>query len=631
MTEGGERGSEELLRVTDLSVSFPSSDGPVSRLSSLNLSLGRGQTLGLIGRSGSGKTTASKAILGLLPRNATVRGRVEFEGSNLLDLPERDRRAIRWEKLALVPQAAMNSLDPVIRIDKQIAEVIRAHRKIDRVTALEMAREALVRVGINANRANAFPHQFSGGMRQRALIAMATVLDPTVLVADEPTTGLDVIVQDRILELLVQAKNDFGLSLLLVTHDLGVATELCDELIVLEEGRTTARGTPAHVFRSHDDLVGPRQGPDADPTSDRSEAGRALSVDHLEVFHKSGRGLEALRKSSELKVLDDVSLTIDRGEVLGLAGESGCGKSSLIASLLGLIRTRAGTISVNGSGPARSEDMDWRELRRDVQMIFQDPYDSLNPRLSVRRTVGEPLTANRSHLGHDEDDHERRIVAALQAAQLDPSVYLDRFPDELSGGERQRIAIARALVLEPSVLLADEPVSMLDETTAAEIVTLLHDLTHRLNVAVLLVSHDLSLLRRICNRVAIMYMGQIVEIGPTDEVLERPQHPYTRALIQAVPSRDPAERRTRVHLPGEPPSLADRPPACTFHPRCPRATDICSDVQPVLLGNGHKTACWHPHEQMDPEPPIAHPADCLQDERPILTRTSCPRPCGQDE
>lgn len=592
---GAEASGGPILEVRDLSVSFPTDDGFVRRLTGLNLSLGAGQTVGLIGTSGSGKTTASKAILGLLPRNASVRGSVMFEGLNLLDLPERNLRALRWEKLALVPQAAMNSLDPVLRVDKQIAEVIRAHRRVDRASALAMSREALERVGIHPNRANAFPHQFSGGMRQRALIAMATVLNPTVLIADEPTTGLDVIVQDRILELLVQAKQEFGLSLLVVTHDLGVAAELCDEMIVLEEGRTTSTGTPAQVIGDKPQPVLHLTGPTETHAPHRK---CALAIEHLDVFHKSGRGLAALRQTSDLKALHDLSLSIDQGEVLGLAGESGCGKSSLIEALLGLNKTSSGTISVNGQRPVHVDEIDWTAFRRQVQMIFQDPYDSLNPRHNVRRAVAEPLLANRSHLGlNGHHEIESKVVAALSSARLDPAAYLDRLPYELSGGERQRVAIARALVLEPAVLLADEPVSMLDESTAGGIVELLGDLTHRLDVAILLVSHDLSLLRSICDRVAIMYLGEIVEIGPTNEVLKSPRHPYTRALLQAVPSRDPAVQRTRVQLPGEPPTLAARPTGCPFHPRCPRATSICTENEPALSGVDHKAACWHPHSE----------------------------------
>jgi oligopeptide/dipeptide ABC transporter ATP-binding protein len=590
------------LVVRGLSVEYAGGRGRA--LDGLDLTLRTGRTVGLIGTSGSGKTTAARAILNLLPADATVTGSVMLDGTNLRSLSERARRKIRWERLALVPQAAMNALDPVMRIDRQIAEVVRAHRHLDRRTALSMAHEALESVGIHRDRSSAYPHQFSGGMRQRVSIAMATVLEPQVLIADEPTTGLDVVVQDRILELLAEAKERFNLSLVVVTHDLGVANELCDEMVVLEKGRVTAVGAPLDVLARPRD----RHRPGGDHPS-RADAHRtsgdnpALETIGLTIRYRSGRGLGALRHASGLTALDQVSLDVAKGEIVGLAGESGCGKSSLVSTLVGLNEVNGGVVRIGGAQVADSSGNDWAPLRRRVQMIFQDPYDSLNPRLTVRQTVAEPLFAQRLASGEEARD---RVCSALENAGLSPvEDYLDRLPHHLSGGERQRVAIARALVVEPEVILADEPVSMLDEHTSDGVVSVLVDLAHRLDVAILLVTHDVSLLRRVCDRVAIMYLGRIVELGHTDDVLDHPEHPYTEALVRAVPSRVPGVHRPRVLLPGEAPSLRSRPDGCAFHPRCIRATEKCHTDTPVLtIGavggeppqhtHDHGFACWHP-------------------------------------
>jgi oligopeptide/dipeptide ABC transporter ATP-binding protein len=333
----------------------------------------------------------------------------------------------------------------------------------------------------------------------------------------------------------------------------------------------------------------------------------ALQTIALTVCYQAGRGLAALNRGNALTALDGLSLDVRHGEVVGLAGESGCGKSSLVSTLVGLQEVASGVVRVGGVEVADANGTDWSALRQRIQMIFQDPYDSLNPRLTVRETVLEPLIAQGLASGQDAVD---RVRTALENAGLTPvEEYLHRLPHQLSGGERQRVAIARALVVEPEVILADEPVSMLDEHTAEGVVAVLLDLAHRLGVAVLLVSHDVSLLRRVCDRVAIMYLGRIVELGSTEDVLGHPEHPYTEALIRAVPSRVPGVRRQRVLLEGEAPSLRHRPTGCAFHPRCPRSTEQCGSDQPVLMaepglgtsadepradGPAHEFACWHP-------------------------------------
>ncbi|MEU6717490.1 ABC transporter ATP-binding protein [Nonomuraea sp. NPDC046802] len=584
-----------ILDVRGLTVEYPA--GPAAAVRDLSFSIGAGEVLGLIGESGSGKTTAAKAILRLLPASARVAGQITFEGADLAAMPEKRLRRLRWERLALVPQAAMNCLDPVQQVDRQLAEVIRMHRHTPRRQALALAKEALDKIGIPADRAAAYPHQYSGGMRQRALIAMATLLRPHLLIADEPTTGLDVIVQDRIMALLADAKRELGLSMLLVTHDLGVAAEICDRVVVLKDGEgvesgpvAEVLGAPRHPYtrRLLDQTAGGRSG-------DRPQEARtepvAVSLDRLRVRHTTGRGLAALRGSRQVTAVDDVSMLVREGEIVGLAGESGCGKSSLVSALVGLTAISGGRVRI-GQATLDPEKADWRPLRSQVQLVFQDPYESLNPRFTVRREVAEPLLAQ---LGLPDEEVDRRVTAALEAAELRPvEKYATRRPHELSGGERQRVAIARALVLEPRVLLADEPVSMLDRSTGGEIVRLLRRLAEELRVAVILVSHDLSVLRQICDRIGIMYLGRLVETGPADQVLDHPRHPYTRALLDAVPSPDPSARRTRVLLPGEPPSALDRPPGCAFHDRCQLAEQRCHHDLPVLSSDSHAAACWFP-------------------------------------
>ncbi|WP_020576326.1 ABC transporter ATP-binding protein [Actinopolymorpha alba] len=597
-----------LLEVRGLTVDFETAEGRVQALRDLSLTIERGETVGLIGESGSGKSTAGKAILRLLAPTARMSGGLAFQGRDLAAVPSGDFRKLRWRELAFVPQAAMNSLDPVHRVDRQLMEVLRTHQPMSRREARRRAHEALESVGIRADRASDYPHQFSGGMRQRALIAMATLLRPALLVADEPTTGLDVVVQDRILELLEKVKQDMGLGLLLITHDLGVAAELCDRVHVLRQGMTVESGTVAQVFGQPRDpytrrLLGnaPADGrrPEDDGVDGESRptpTRQAIVVEDVAIRYATGRGMAALARRHEVSAVDGVSLTVHEGEVFGLAGESGCGKSSLASALVGLAPLAAGSARLGETEIGALSGRGWRAVRPEIQFIFQDPFQSLNPRFTVERSVAEPLLAQ-TRLSPDEV--REWVLWALDAAELKPvDRYLSRRPHQLSGGERQRVAIARALVVRPRVLLADEPVSMLDRSIGRDVVDLLRRLADDLGVAVLLISHDLSVLARACDRLGVMYLGRLVEVGPTREVLDHPRHPYTHALVRAVPSEDPNHRRPHLLLPGELPSAMNRPAGCAFHPRCERAdTDDCRRVTPDLLGNGHRVACWHPHDQ----------------------------------
>ncbi|MEQ7010260.1 ABC transporter ATP-binding protein [Actinopolymorpha sp. B17G11] len=588
-----------LLDVRDLTVDFVTTDGSVRALDTLSLTLERGETVGLIGESGSGKTTAGKAILQLLPSSAQTTGSVRFQGQDLATARPADLRRLRWHELAFVPQAAMNSLDPVHRVDRQLMEVLRTHTSMSRRQAATAAREALEGVGINADRASDYPHQFSGGMRQRALIAMATMLKPALLIADEPTTGLDVVVQDRILQVLETTKRELGLGLLLITHDLGVAAELCDRVYVLREGQTVEAGAVRKVFGRPEHPYTRELLDTALPASERP-AGEArpepaVVVDSAAIRYATGRGVAALARRHEVAAVEDVNLSIGTGEVFGLAGESGCGKSSLASALVGLAPLAAGGARLAETDLTALSSREWRTVRSKIQMIFQDPFQSLNPRFTVERAVAEPLLAQ-TRL--DTTELHERVLWALESAELKPvERYLTRRPHQLSGGERQRVAIARALVVRPQVLLADEPVSMLDRSIGRGVIDLLRRLATDLGVAILLISHDLSVLARACDRLGVMYLGRLVEVGPTHEVLQQPRHPYTRALVQAVPSQDPTTNRPHLLLPGELPSALSRPDGCAFHPRCKRAdAGPCRTAVPQLHGTDHQVACWHPND-----------------------------------
>ncbi|MGO1971436.1 MAG: ABC transporter ATP-binding protein [Propionibacteriaceae bacterium] len=574
------------LAVTDLSVSY----GSKSVVRGVTFGVESGETVGLIGDSGSGKSTIIKSLLGLLPTTASTEGLVEFKGQSILGRQHsRSFRALLLEEIGLVPQAAMNSLDPVVRVDDHFHLAMRQHRRTTRREARGAAAEALERVGISGDRARAYPHQLSGGMRQRVLIAMATMLEPSLLIADEPTTGLDVVVQDRVLETMVRSKEELGHSLLLVTHDLEVARAMCDRIVRLADGQVIAQGTPAELDlgTSSDSPPGPVSGSSERP---------ALVIRDLSVALSQGRGFAAQQRSGMSRIVEDVSLAVQPGEILGVTGESGCGKSTLLATLAGVVVKTHGEIELRQPGGDRiAVDRHYtRAARRSIQMVFQDPYDSLNPRFTVASIVAEPLIAQDTQPppGEQVESFRRRRVAeTLRAVELDPNVMGPRYPAQLSGGERQRVAIARALVGQPSVLLADEPVSMLDDATAGSIVQLLRRLAREMGVAIVLVTHSTRLLRDHCDRVGVMYLGRLVEIGTGRELFTAPRHPYTRALMDAaVAPGQHGEDDARLH--GEPPSMLSKPSGCVFHPRCPVARPECSTSSPDLGPDG--VACFFP-------------------------------------
>ncbi|GAX51177.1 dipeptide ABC transporter ATP-binding protein [Streptomyces olivochromogenes] len=516
-----------LVEVTDLTVGF----GSLRAVDGLSFRLEKGAALGLVGESGSGKSTVASALLGLhRGTGADVGGSVRVAGIDVQEAPDAELRRLRGGKAAMVFQDPLSSLDPYYAVGDQIAEVYRVHVKASRRAARARAVEVLDRVGIPdaARRARSRPHEFSGGMRQRALIAMALACEPDLLIADEPTTALDVTVQAQILDLLHTLREETGMGLLLVTHDVGVAAESVDEILVMRHGRAVEHGlvgavlgAPAQAYTQ--ELLGAVPRVDAPRT--------ASAVTEEVVLEASGLRREFGRGKKAFVAVDDVSLTIHRGETLGIVGESGSGKTTLGRMLVGLLEPTAGEIKPGGG------------VRPDVQMVFQDPVSSLNPRRSVGESIADPLRAQGER---DEGRIRGRVRELLERVGLEAAHY-DRYPHEFSGGQRQRVGIARALAADPRVIVCDEPVSALDVTTQAQVVALLAELQRELGLALVFVAHDLAVVRQVSDRVAVMRRGRIVEYGPADEVYESPRDPYTKQLLAAVPALDPevaAQRRT---------------------------------------------------------------------------------------
>ncbi|MEU6378666.1 ABC transporter ATP-binding protein [Streptomyces sp. NPDC046909] len=590
-----------LLEVTALDVDF---DGrPAVR--GVDLALERGEVLGLVGESGSGKSATALAVLGLLPGNAAVRGSVRLDGRELVGAGERELTRIRGNRVSMVFQDPLSAFTPVHRMGDQIAEAVRAHQDVSRERALVRAVELLDLVGIPepALRARAFPHEFSGGMRQRAMIAMAMANDPEIILADEPTTALDVTIQAQVLDVLRTARRETGAALLLVSHDLGVIAGMADRVAVMHKGRVVESGTAVEVFgRPQEPYT--RQLLAAVPRLDAPHAPQSptgdpvLKVRGLTRTFPVLKGAAFKRRVGTVYAVDGVDLDVRRGETLALVGESGSGKSTTLFELLELARPEGGSVELFGQRLGELGKAEVKALRRRIQIVFQDPMASLDPRMPVGDIIAEPL---RTH-GVDKTTIAHRVPELLTQVGLDPS-HADRFPHEFSGGQRQRIGIARALSVEPKLLVLDEPVSALDVSVQAEVLKLLQRLKEELGLAYLLVSHDLSVVRNIADRVSVVYLGRTVEAGPVDEVFERPRHPYTQALLSAVPLPDPERererQRSRILLAGDPPSPTRRYDGCRFRARCPLYPTLaeeerkrCAHDVPMLEGDG--AACHFP-------------------------------------
>ncbi len=640
-----------VLSARDLRITYHTSAGGVPAVRGVDLTIDRGEVLGLAGESGCGKSTIAAAILRLLPPRTLIEGEILLNGENILEMKPGHLRTVRWTGASIIFQGAMHALNPVKRVGQQIAEAITTHHQAGDKEALVRVGQLLEQVGLPPRRIDDYPHELSGGQKQRVMIAMALACNPSLIIADEPTTALDVMVQAQVLALLKELQHELGLAMLFITHDLSVLVEVSDRLAIMYAGKIVEDGPAQEVFydskhpytkalagafpeigdqtfrRAPSGLGGRPAGSPADPPrvplpssvprgvralSDRRTqavprgrgppgglspgrgraGGRArgpgMSTPDRKVAHVAydeppvlelrelgvnfaGRvGLIAGllgRKAADARAVDGVDLTLHRGEVLALAGESGCGKTTTARAIMGLLKPDRGSILFEGEPLGRN----LREYRRRVQMVFQDPTGSLNPRQTIYEIVAEGLRIHRITRGPNGESEEQLVARALSRAGLrPPERFFLLYPHELSGGQRQRVVIAGALALDPEVIVADEPVSNLDASVRGEILRLLLKLRDELRISILIVTHDLGLAWTVADRVAVMYLGRIVEVGPAEDVLTQPLHPYTQALLDVVPEAGGIDRPI---LQGEPPDPTRVPPGCRFHPRCPQVAD----------------------------------------------------------
>jgi peptide/nickel transport system ATP-binding protein len=686
---------DNILEVKNLVTAFDTEEGRIRAVDDVSFSAARGGTLGIVGESGCGKSVTALSVMRLLPKpmGQILSGEIWFDGVDLARRPADEMHHIRGNRISMIFQEPMTALNPVHRIGRQIAEVFRLHfPDMEENEIRDASLEMLRKVGIPepAQRLREYPHQISGGMRQRVMIAMALACKPEILIADEPTTALDVTIQAQILALIRDLQAETGMSVIFITHDLGVIAEICDDVVVMYAGKVAesapaselfhnprhpyARGlltsiprleTPrksrlpiiegmvpslydlpegcrfqnrcpharpickegpplyevkdGHRAACHfwDDLpafekptdriaAAPEYGAEPEPARDGAPAAEtdAESAIALEVkdltMHFPVRGGVFLRQVATVHAVDGVSFRIRKGRTLGLVGESGCGKTTVGRCIIRLYEPTDGSVLFDGRDLCRLSRGELRAVRRDVQMMFQDPFESLNSRHTVAGIVGEPFTIH--NIGTAGERRER-VASLISRVGLSEGV-LTRFPHEFSGGQRQRIGVARALALNPRIIVADEPVSALDVSIQSQILNLLLDLQREMGLTYLFISHDLSVVKHISDHIAVMYLGKIVEHTDADTIYDKPLHPYTRALISAIPVPDPdAERNPRI-LGGDVPSPVHPPSGCRFRTRCPIVIDHCAEEAPPLApapgteGDSHLVACHRVEEVM---------------------------------
>ncbi|WP_423189814.1 ABC transporter ATP-binding protein [Alkalibacterium sp. f15] len=547
---------ESLLNVNNLSVSFSTGDTVQQVTSNVSFEVQKGETVGIVGESGSGKSVTARSIMQLLAPNAHIHqeSSIAFMGKELFTLTEREMRDIRGKDIGMIFQDPMTSLNPIMTIGAQIAETLRYHEKISKKKAEHKAKEMMHQVGITnvEERYSQYAHEFSGGMRQRMMIALALACNPSLLIADEPTTALDVTIQAQILNLLKEIQEEFGTAIIIITHDFAVVANMCDRVIVMKEGKVIESGDTKSVFQNPKEEY-TKMLLDAIPNlhKEKSEAHkkklaeihsgqrkRLVEVSHLNKSFSLG-------KKETLKAVDDISFSIYEGETLGLVGESGSGKSTTGRSLLRLHEPTSGETIYEGFDLNNLSQREMKSMRKHVQMIFQDPYASLDPRMKIMDIIGEAIDIH--GLAKNKNERTERILELLDLVGLDKS-YAQRYPHEFSGGQRQRIGIARALAVDPEFIVLDEPLSALDASIQIQIVELLEELQTKFNLTYLFIAHDLAMVKQISDRVAVMYNGQIVELADAEELFDNPVHPYTRKLLSAIPVPDPVYEATRQSI-----------------------------------------------------------------------------------
>ena len=671
-----------LLQINDLHTDIEIRNGVVRALSGVDLHVNPGETLGIVGESGSGKTMTALSLMGLLPQGGKVSsGSIILDGQDLTQLPLKDKRKLRGTKVGMIFQDPLTSLNPTMKIGLQVCEPLSVHEKLSKREALARAVEILKRVGMPRPEVviNNYPHQLSGGMRQRVMIAMALVCKPRILIADEPTTALDVTTQMQILDLIDELRDEYKMGVILITHDLGVVAGHTNRVAVMYAGRIvetaptkTLFTEPKHRYTSslmaalperaleagtklfsipgappsltnlpvgcrfaarclwatdecragYPDLSGddshtfscfhPVQEGDESPAilqakldsgkaEDAVEGAPQISHEVLLDVNEASREYESAgsgffkRNKGVVSAVDRVSITVKKGETYGLVGESGCGKSTVGRLIAGLEPPSGGAIELDGRDLATLKGRDAVRIHRDVQMMFQDSYAAMDPRMRIDQILAEPMSIQKT--GNARQIAER-IMEILEQVGLTEEI-LDRYPHEFSGGQLQRIGFARSLTLAPDLIVADEPVSALDVSVQAQVLNLMKDLQQELGLSYLFISHDLAVVQYMADRIGVMYLGRIVEEGPAHEVVKNPKHPYTKALIDSIPVPDPEFKHdeSAIKLTGEPPSAVNPPEGCRFRPRCPFAGEECK-VQPMLTDETHRVACHHPLLQL---------------------------------
>ena len=645
-----------LLDIKDLNIHYITADGTVRAVNDLNLQLKRGETIGLVGETGAGKTTTALGIMRLVPDppGKIISGEIDFAGEKIVQKTNAEMQKIRGKKISMIFQDPMTSLNPVIPVVDQIAEVILLHENLTAAEAYKKAEDMLELVGIRSERAKDFPHQFSGGMRQRVVIAIALACNPELLIADEPTTALDVTIQAQVLALMRKLKRELNTSMIMITHDLGIVADICDKVAIMYAGSVVEIADKDDLFRNpkhpytiglfnsipdiekDEEMLKPIKGYMVDPTnlpsgcafsprcymarpecsqkkpentgvggnhfvkclkySDSANSNwegeqAEVSIAAKTVLASSGDTPSVLIEVKNLKkhfktkrgplhAVDDINFTINRGETLGLVGESGCGKSTTGRVMLRLIEATDGEVLFNGENILGYNKRKLRDFRENAQIVFQDPFASLNPRMTAFEIIANPLRINRKT--SSKKDLRRQVLQLMDTVGL--AARLENvYPHELDGGRRQRIGVARALALKPSFIVLDEPVSALDVSIQAQILNLMNDLQKEMKLTYLFISHDLGVVKHMSNNIAIMYLGKIVEMSDYSSIFKNPLHPYTKALLSAIPIPNVDIKRERIILEGDVPSPISPPPGCRFYSRCFERKDICEHRDPELI------------------------------------------------